>query len=56
MGNQKIKVLAEKHCKECNKIIYPTPQWVYKIKNKFYCSYTCWIKNKDEIDGRKRRS
>lgn len=56
MKNENIRWLNEKHCAECNKIIYPTPQWVYKIKNKFYCSYTCWVKNGSSVNGRKRRS
>lgn len=56
MKNEKIPGLLEKYCAECNKLIFPTPQWVYKINNKFYCSYKCWTKNEGrKIDGRKRR-
>lgn len=42
----------EKFCAECNKMIFPTSDWVYKIKGnlktnvatKYYCSYTCYKK------------
>lgn len=29
---------------ECGKKFIPTPMWVYKIKSKYYCSYTCYRK------------
>ena len=45
MKNEKITGLLEKHCAECNKIIFPIKDWVYKIEHKYYCSYKCWRKN-----------
>ena len=35
-------------CK-CGKRFIPRPNWLYKIKSKYYCSYTCW--RKDGGDG-----
>ena len=56
MKNKKITGLNEKYCAECNKLIFPTPVWVYRLGSKFYCSYKCWIKNDgSRINGRKRR-
>ena len=41
---RKKSILAEKYCSECGKMLFPTPQWAYKIAGKFYCSYKCYRK------------
>ena len=39
----------ERKCFICGKFLYPTSDWVYKIKPdgkykkiRWFCSYTCW--------------
>ena len=44
-----ISNLYEKKCLNCGRLIYPTGDWVYKIKRskqktQWYCSYACWRK------------
>lgn len=40
----------ERFCALCNKMLFPTQEWVYKIRSnkdktiKYYCSYSCWRK------------
>ena len=46
-------IFVEKNCEICNKIIFPTSMRVYKIKEpfkrtKYYCSWTCYNKGKEE--------
>ena len=46
-------IFVEKRCEMCDKIIFPTSMWVYKIKQpfaytKYYCSWTCYNKGKKE--------
>lgn len=48
---KEVKIFADRYCENCGKMIFPTPMWVYKIKNKdsktkYYCSYTCYKKGK----------
>ena len=54
-----------KTCKECGKKFYTTytwETWVYRIQNKYYCSYTCYrqaekrnAKKKPSYQARTRR-
>ena len=29
-------------CIKCGKEVFPTPQWVYRRGNKYYCSWKCY--------------
>lgn len=49
--SDKIIGFHERFCALCNKMIFPTADWVYKIRvkkedkiveTKYYCSYKCW--------------
>lgn len=40
------KLYNEKKCAECGKVIFPTPEWVFKVTNagkvvKYFCKYSC---------------
>ena len=34
----------ERVCPVCKKHFFPAPEHVFKIKNKYYCKYSCFIK------------
>lgn len=45
----------EKKCEVCNKLLYPTVMWAYKISNppektKYYCSWSCLRKGKQQLE------
>ena len=35
----------ERKCKLCGKLIFITPQWVYRHGNHYYCSWKCFNKH-----------
>ena len=37
--------LFRKNCKCCGKEIYPTPEWVYRRDNRFYCGWNCYCRD-----------
>lgn len=41
-----------RHCKKCNKEIFPTYEWAYKEGSKYYCSWKCF---NHRHDGKKKR-
>ncbi len=49
---------AEKKCSRCGKVIYPTPQWVFKryvgTRLRWYCKYTCMTAHEREIAEKKK--
>lgn len=40
----KSKWLRQKNCPICGKEFYPTLEWVYKVDEVPYCSWTCYRK------------
>ena len=45
--------LNGKKCKVCGKLIFPTPQWVYKNYNpknglSYFCSWSCYKKGQSK--------
>lgn len=62
---QGLHFLVEKRCEICNKPLYPTCMWVYKIRGPmkrmhWFCSWSCYKKGKEQYEiienkNRKRR-
>ena len=48
--------LREKKCKKCGKCFLPAPMHIYKVRQNYYCSWTCYLhrddKEKNEDDKR----
>ena len=38
-------------CK-CGNKFFPRPNWLYKIKATYYCSYNCWRKDGGDNGGK----
>lgn len=46
--------MVEAKCPKCKKLVFPTPDWVYTDKDKFYCSWTCFNHRNDNAKQRWR--
>ena len=47
--------IAECNCSRCGKYFIVAPYHMYKSKNKYFCSYTCYNAFLDEKEAKKQQ-
>lgn len=52
-------MFAEMKCRQCGKIFFPTPDYVYKDtycgRTKWFCKYTCLLRYREQHEHEEKK-